>query len=219
MAKYRGKNNHRPVHPKIFIWTHTKKAEIEYFKSFKDHFELILLIVDQKICATPWILIKEIIKRKNSQLQLGKISEEDNDQVWCVFDVDDFYQEDSKKFLQAITDAHRNNIRIAYTNECFELLFLLHFEKPNYSIARGDEIEKKIQQAFKKNQLGDFKKNQNVFKTLLPFQDQAIKNARGLIPKKYIEINWANVLHGNGNPSTSVHFLIEEIKRLIRNKI
>ncbi len=74
-------------------------------------------------------------------------------------------------------------------------------------------MEDKIQKKFKSLKLGDFKKNQKVFKPLLPFQSQAISNAKSLVPD-YDKINWEVRLSKKGNPSTSVHFLIEEIYKL-----
>ncbi|OGT08937.1 MAG: hypothetical protein A2X78_00080 [Gammaproteobacteria bacterium GWE2_37_16] len=76
-------------------------------------------------------------------------------------------------------------------------------------------MRKKIQQVFKKYKLGNFEKNKKVFQPLLPFQNQAIKNAKYLVPQQYKEINWCKMLDSSGNPSTSIHFLVEEINCLI----
>jgi len=58
MSKYRGKNKHRQVHPKIFIWSHTAKAEIEYFQEFKQHFKTPLIMPKKEICWSPQKLIE-----------------------------------------------------------------------------------------------------------------------------------------------------------------
>jgi hypothetical protein len=118
-------------------------------------------------------------------MEKEEITDEDGDQVWCIFDVDDFYKNNPKELIKAIKIAKDNNIKIAYTNECFELWILLHFEQPVVAISRGSSIEKKIQTAFKKYGLGVFKKNQRVFKTLLPYQSQAIKNAKKILSDDY----------------------------------
>ena len=211
MARHRGKRQYRKAHPKIFVWSHTKKAEIEYFQDFKNYLETPLLMPRKEICGTPQELLEKVIEWKKRE-----ICEEDGDQVWCIFDVDDFYKNSKDELLGAIKKAVGGGIQIAYINECFELWILFHFERPTTPIRRGKEIEKKIQQAFKKNSLGKFKKNQNVFEVLLPFQEQAIKNAKTLLPN-YSGIDWNKKLSGSGNPSTSIHFLIEEINRLIRD--
>lgn len=210
MVQYRGKTKHRETHPKIYVWSHTRRAEIEYFQEFKNYLKTPLLMPKKEICGTPQELLEKIVEWKKIE-----VCEDDGDQVWCIFDVDDFYKNDSKRFLVAIKNAIGSNIRIAYVNECFELWILFHFEKPNCQICKGNDIEKKIIEAFKKNKLGKFQKNQEIFQILLPFQERAIKNAKGIVPD-YGRINWQNNLSAKGNPSTSIHFLVEEINRLIR---
>lgn len=208
-SKYRGKHRHREAHPKIFIWSHAEKAEIEYFQDYKNYLKTPLLMPRKEICWTPQELIQKVVKWKEKE-----VCDEDGDQVWCIFDVDDFYQDDKEGLLKSIKDANENNIKIAYANQCFELWILLHFEKPTFAIARGADIEKKIQYYFKNNKLGRFEKNRKVFQILLPFQPQAISNAKKLLTS-YERTDWNKVLSENGNPSTSIHFLVEEICKLI----
>jgi hypothetical protein len=43
------------------------------------------------------------------------------DQVWCVFDVDEF------EVAPAVAEARRRGIEVAVSNPCFELWLLLHF--------------------------------------------------------------------------------------------
>lgn len=46
---------------------------------------------------------------------------EDFDEVWCVFDVDDF-----PDIERACAEARRSGVRVAVSNPCFELWLLLH---------------------------------------------------------------------------------------------
>lgn len=210
MARYRGKKQHRLVHPKIFVWSHTQKAEIEYFQDYKNYLRTPLLMPKKELCWTPQELIEKVAGWKNKN-----VCEKDDDQVWCIFDVDDFYKNDKQGLLKAINSAQKNNIKIAYVNECFELWVLLHFEKPTSFIKRGRDIELKIIKTYKKKGLGDFQKNQKVFNDLLAFQATALGNAKNLLSVEYSKINWTEALSENGNPSTSIHFLIEEINNLL----
>jgi hypothetical protein len=123
MGKYRGKKAHRKQHPKIFVWSHTENDEFEYFRSYQQYLKSPLLIPKRKICWTPWSLIDKTINWKEKEIEEKNICDADGDQVWCVFDVDDFYKKEPKKFLAAIERAHRNGIKIAYTNECLEHFF------------------------------------------------------------------------------------------------
>jgi len=88
----------------------------------------------------------------------------------------------------------------------------LHFERTEYEINRTDMVDK-ISKCFKRDGLGEFTKNQNVFDTLLCYQSKAIENAKQLLAS-YEKIRWETKLSVSGNPSTSIHFLIEEINRL-----
>ena len=83
----------------------------------------------------------------------------------------------------------------------------------NSSIKRGKDTEEKIQKKFKSEKLGNFEKNQNVFLPLINLQEAAIANAKKLVPD-YNKIDWEYCLSSKGNPSTSIHFLIEEINKL-----
>ncbi len=48
----------------------------------------------------------------------------DFDQVWCVFDKDDF---SDKNFNEAIQMANANGLEVAYSNQAFEYWLILHF--------------------------------------------------------------------------------------------
>lgn len=50
------------------------------------------------------------------------------DEVWCVFDKDDFTDND---FHYAIRDAHQAGFKVAYSNQSFEYWLILHFEDHN----------------------------------------------------------------------------------------
>jgi len=212
MKKYRSKSPHRIAHPKIWVWSHTEKAEINYFQAFKNNLRSPLLMPDKIICRRPQQLIPRVIDWKQKE-----INDEDGDRVWIIFDVDAFFKTDSQNLLNLINKAHENNIKIAYVNECFEHWLLLHFERINGPVERGSAIEAKINRHFKTKNLGSYSKNQEVFQALIPFQDDAIKNAKILVPK-YEGIDWEKVLGDEGNPSTTIHFLIEEINNLLHDK-
>lgn len=129
--RYRGKYNVRESHPKIWVWAHTDKAEIEYFLAYGKYLRTDLLMPRKKLFRNPIDLINWVVEWKNDP---KNIDEKDGDQVWCVFDVDDFYKKSKQKFNNAIENARKNGVRIAFFNECFELWILLHFEKPTRTV-------------------------------------------------------------------------------------
>jgi RloB-like protein len=61
-----------------------------------------------------------------------ELKAEDNyDQVWCVFDRDSF---PAQNFNAALELSRRHGIEVAYSNESFELWYVLHFEFLNSGI-------------------------------------------------------------------------------------
>jgi hypothetical protein len=65
--------------------------------------------------------------------------QEDYDQVWCVFDRDSWTVED---FNNAILNCNAQGFKVAYSNEAFELWYVLHFEFLNTGIPRRDYLRK-----------------------------------------------------------------------------
>lgn len=129
--------------------------------------------------------------------------QEDYDQVWCVFDRDAWTKED---FNYAITKAKQEGIDIAYSNEAFELWYVLHFEFLNTGIPRSDyckKLNKLLGYKYQKN-------SQKIYEELEYRQQTAIKNAENLL-KQYHQHN-----PESDNPSTTVHLLVCQLNRFIR---
>jgi hypothetical protein len=53
-------------------------------------------------------------------------AQDDFDQVWCVFDVDDY-----PDIPAAVATARRLGIEVAVSHPCFELWLILHFAPPH----------------------------------------------------------------------------------------
>lgn len=124
--------------------------------------------------------------------------DEDYDQVWCVFDRDSNPREN---FNAALTLAAQNKIEVAYSNQAFELWYLLHFQYQNTAITRRDYIqrlERRLNRPYQKN-------DDTIFDELRPYVDEAIRNARRLL-EGYRPSNPAD-----DDPSTTVHILVEQL--------
>ncbi len=103
--------------------------------------------------------------------------------------------------------AKSKNIKIAYSNEAFELWYLLHFQFFDSALSRNDyypRLSKHLGCEYKKN-------SKLVYKTILDKQDTAIKNAKTLIEKYGNELN-----PENSNPSTNVFKLVEELNKYLK---
>ncbi|MEJ8305687.1 RloB family protein [Saccharibacillus sacchari] len=170
------------------------KSEPQYFQGFglsNTHMVGVggspLTVVD---CA-----INEINKSKRKRSRIAY------DQVWCVFDRDSFPKDN---FNEAIAKAGRNDIQVAYSNEAFELWYILHFEYLNTGVNRQDymtKLNKLLGVKYEKNE-------KNIHELLLRSggsQTQAINNAKNLL-KLYDPID-----PESNKPSTRVHVLVEEL--------
>jgi hypothetical protein len=74
-------------------------------------------------------LVEEAISRGQDAANDGQ----SYNQIWCVFDRDSF---PAGNFNRAFTVAAENRIRIAYSNQCFELWYLLHYHFNDAAIDR-----------------------------------------------------------------------------------
>lgn len=120
------------------------------------------------------------------------------DQVWCVFDKDSFSDGD---FNKAIMLARQNNIKVAYSNEAFELWYLLHFRYSDAALSRdlyAEMLSNFLGFTYKKNSPG-------MYDSLESRRADAIRNAKRLLTL-YKPPNPAK-----DNPCTTVHLLVEAL--------
>ena len=127
---------------------------------------------------------------------------EEFDQVWCVFDKDDC---DDDEFNCVIEDAKRQGLRVAYSNQSFELWYLLHFDcydEPMHRRKYLGELNKCLGHTYKKNA-------KDMYEQLYSKQNTAIENADHLLDL-YSPRNPAK-----DNPSTTVHLLVQQLNRFL----
>ncbi len=128
----------------------------------------------------------------------------DFDQVWAVFDKDSFSGEN---FNVAIDKAHKKKMNVAYSNEAFELWYLLHFHYFNTGITRDKYIEKLsilLGHKYLKN-------STTMYKEIKDKQTVAIKNAKKILT------NFTNgETPSQMNPSTTVFKLVEELNKYLK---
>jgi hypothetical protein len=126
------------------------------------------------------------------------------DQKWVVFDKDDFSDD---KFNEAIFKANADGIEVAYSNEAFELWYLLHFEYCNTGIHRHQYIGKlseHLGEKYHKNDPAMYKKL-----TTIGSEEKAIKWA-----KKLYDL-YDHASPAAENPSTCVFKLVIELNNYL----
>ncbi|MEM7556307.1 MAG: RloB family protein [Cyanobacteria bacterium P01_A01_bin.84] len=186
------KVNTREIRQRFLIICEGKKTEPNYFRSFRVPKNVVEIDV-QGLGENPSRLVQRA-KELSDQ--------EDYDQVWCVFDRDDWKKED---FNNAIQNAKNLEFKVAYSNEAFELWYLLHFEFIDTGIPRNDYIQtlnSLLGQKYKKN-------SETIYDELFEKQSTAIRNATNLL-KQYDPPNPIK-----DNPSTTVHLLVQELNRFL----
>jgi hypothetical protein len=190
--------------PIIHIFHSGKKAEHNYFVNFGH-----LLGRDAEIVVksypfqgekngAPWQVVDRALKAKK------EISKNFSDQIWCVFDVDDYWKQNKSKFEESLKKAKKNGIKIAHSNECWELWLLLHFDLIETEISRKD-YGSKLKKSFR-NLDFDYEKNSDgVFEVLLKLQQKAIQNSKKIFTNGRVD----------KNPSNSVFQLVEELNKFL----
>jgi hypothetical protein len=189
----RRKSSSKSVRDKILIVCEGQKTEPQYFKSFPVNKE----IVEVMIPDTGGYNTDSLVKKAIELMEEDKKQNKEYNQVWCVFDRDYF---PAQNFNNAFILAERNQIRIAYSNEAFEVWYLLHFHYYQDACPRK-EYEKRLTELLKK----DYRKNDPKMYTLLESkQKEAIRNAQNLL-KFHKEHSHDRENHPEkDNPSTTV---------------
>ncbi|MEI8202202.1 MAG: RloB family protein [Bacteroidota bacterium] len=178
-----------------------EKTEPNYFEAIKK--ELPVGIIDLKIEGTG----RNTIGLINHTIAMRDKSNRKYDYVWAVFDKNSFPPEN---FNGAIIKANANNIKCAWSNEAFELWFLLHFQFVNHAMNRDDYkafLEREIQRTSGDEQYR-YKKNAiETYSLLKTFgnQTQAIEWA------KRLTANFTDERYAMHNPCTQVYELIEKL--------
>lgn len=99
--------------PNILIVCEGENTEPSYFRQFKLSTATIVPVGEGY----------NTISLVNRAIQLSQ--KKNYEQVWCVFDKDDFSDKD---FNTAISTAINHNFGVAYSNQSFEYWLILHFD-------------------------------------------------------------------------------------------
>ena len=120
--------------PTILIVCEGKNTEPSYFRQFK------LSTATIKPIGEGYNTVSLV----NRAIQLSE--EKAYEQVWCVFDKDDFNNID---FNNAIQIAEANNFGVAYSNQAFEYWVILHFNDHQGGGMNRDDYNDKINELLK----------------------------------------------------------------------
>lgn len=201
--------NVKPKRKRYLIVCEGEKTEPNYFEALKLALPRgVLEVVDFKILGEGFnteSLVKQAIKLR---IEWESKSQKEVDKLWVVFDKDSFSVIDFNNAIQLCENTPKTEA--AWSNEAFEIWYLLHFEFYNTGISRNSYKEK-IQTNFRKMGLSDFvytKNRPDMFSLLTKFGDRnlAIKYA-----KKLENIYGGTRNFADQNPCTKVYKLVAEL--------
>lgn len=198
-AGSRRQENTRSQRECFLIVCEGKETEPLYFKSFQCQVRPNSITIIGG-AGDPLGVVNKAIKQKNANQGLFT-------QIWTVFDRDE-----APSFNQAINRAKSNKIKCAWSNEAFELWFILHFNLMENAVSRkqyANIINKAIGNKFHYE-----KTTPNMYQILQKHgnQQQAITNAKA-IEKQHHGVDYAT-----HNPCTKIYKLIEELNKIIDQK-
>jgi len=141
------------------------------------------------------------------------------DQVWCVFDKDDFNDND---FNSAIQIAVANNFGVAYSNQSFEYWLILHFNDHQGGGMHRDSYNDKINEHLKPFKVtydgNGTKLIEEVFFELLDGIDDKTSRKRAELAIDRAERNYNHFNHTNPareESSTTVFRLVRELLKYV----
>ncbi len=194
-----------------------KKTEPNYFKGIQKR---INKKYDKKISERIQLRVKGTGRNTLSLLNFAKDQvkqQEENgilyNHIWLIYDLDDFPLDNFDNTAYSVESMNKNNNtstkwHVAWSNQCIEIWFLLHFDYYNSDVHRTNYF-KKLSKVFKKHGLDNYtKNNEDIFEILIEFGslETAINNAKLLYREKKAHVP------SKMAPATKVYELVELLR-------
>lgn len=188
------------VRPRLRIFTEGTTEE-QYLKQWgRVHHRTVIVEVDPDR-GDPFSLVErasDVVKRDRAAAKRGRQPDYVSGGVWCVFDRDEH-----RKLPEAFEMARANGVRIAFTDPCLELWFLIHFVDQTAWLHR-DEAQSRCVEI-----LGCGKNlSPGALDRLVAAHPTAVERAQRLTARHV-----GNGNPPNDNPSSSVWELVEMIRK------
>lgn len=190
---------------KFYIITNGEQTEKNYFdllKSKKSIYDMKVLFIND----SPLNLVKHASEYVD-----------DANQVWCVFDIDNSFEEGN--LIETLTLAKNFEINIAFSNLAFEVWLISHFKKCEKAMSTKDhkkELNTILSKTVKINKTYEKNDKELLKKHFLPFIKQAIENTK-IVHQKYISDHCSQQNNNDfpiwkWNSCSNVYELVEALK-------
>ena len=203
----------------ILIACEDENTEPYYFEKYKQQFEEIwpketLFLRPVGTGRNSLGVVKRAIEER--EILASEANRTTIDQTWAVFDKDDLDKTEGNRrnFIEAFELGESENVKIAYSNECFELWLLLHLEDVDKENAiPRTEIYSRLAAALKSVCGDDFEYDHGdsrVVGLVLEYgdRDAAVRRAEELCSFH----SKAEHEPIDSNPNTLVHDLVKELE-------
>lgn len=203
---------------RYYIFCEGQQTEPRYFEGFKKLIEdnpvyRDMVLIEIEPCQAETMRVIGMAERyvKKHKIKRG--------QIWCVYDKDSFPAGDFNGVVHRAEQLNKENpdlqYHTAWSNECIEFWFLLHFA---YYTSNNHRIEyiQFLNDKFTTLGLGKYQKNmKDIFEILLMkgnpklairYAKRIIKNGEGKTPAEIA-------------PGTKVYELVEELAKYLPEKI
>ena len=199
---------------RYYIFCEGEQTEPQYFAGFKRLIEdnpiyKDMVLIEIKPCAAETMRVIGMAERyvEKNNVQKG--------QIWCVYDKDSFPAEHFNGVVERANMLNKDNPELQYhaawSNECIEFWFILHFAYYTANNHRTEYIDF-LNNRFQELGFGKYKKNMiNIFDILMEHGD----------PKLAIRYAKRIIKDGQGKtpteiaPGTKVYELVEELAKYL----
>ncbi len=198
--RYRSRFDKRPLRKRVLIFTEGK-TERDYLNCLKSRRQTGIKIKAKSIGEGKLALVEKVIRT------VEKTDILEDEQVWVVLDRDQTAgdTEDRGKFISACVLADDNDIRVAYSNNSFELWPLLHLQDIRVAMS-NDELKDALSGHFNGEYVKDGKA---IHGSLEKLGDRQAATNRA---EKLLAMHDQNdTSPADANPSTTIHRLINEM--------
>jgi hypothetical protein len=181
------------------------KTEPQYFNGLRHKLRLSTLeveVVGKECGSAPVSVVREAVRLRKERL--ADHLWPDYDEIWCVIDVE--APQPHATLQQALRQAADNGLNVALSNPCFEYWYVLHFERVGSSFNSKAEVVRRLKKHLPRYRESD----EDVFETVYPHTDKAIKNAKNVLGSQWQSEDDPV----RRNPSTDVFSVVERLREI-----
>ena len=205
-------------HYRYYIFCEGQQTEPLYFAGFKKLIEenpiyKDMVLIEIEPCQAETM---RVIGTAEEYVKKNKIKK---GQIWCVYDKDSFPPERFNGVVERAESLNKENPELQYhtawSNECIEFWFLLHFAYYTANNHR-DEYKVFLNDKFKELWIGKYQKNMNnIFEILMEYGNPklAIRYAKRIMK------DGAGKTPTEIAPGTKVYELVEELAKYLPEEV